>query len=148
LTFEVRGSVYALPIATVLEVAALERICCVPGVSMRRGGVVNLHGDAVPVVSPDLLLNIAQSEDVGVEEEDNAALTTSHVLVVSDKDGQSALLGVPIDRVVGLVDGKETPTSGRGLVIERRPVDGRVVSVLDPGQLVTRAAEVIQQSAH
>jgi len=57
---------------------------------------------------------------------------------------------VPVDRVVGLVDGggdsKGRP--GESLVIERRPVDGRIVHILDPMTLVARGGEVIESATH
>ena len=55
LTFEVANAVYALPIAEVHEVAEANRICCVPTLSRDRVGVMNWHGDALPVVSSRLL---------------------------------------------------------------------------------------------
>ncbi len=51
LTFEVESSVYALPIAEVHEVTQATRVCCVPTISRELVGVMNWHGDALPVVS-------------------------------------------------------------------------------------------------
>ena len=145
LTFEVAGAVYALPINSVLEVAEADRLRCVPSLPGGCGGVMNWHGDALPVVTPKLVLSSEEGDPLlgeGLE----SVVSSEHVLVVSDPTGQWARLGVPIDRVLGLVEAKDTPGRGRGLVIERRPVDGRVVSVLDPGQLVARAIEVIERA--
>ena len=54
-------------------------------------------------------------------------------------------MGMPVDRVIGLVDGAATEgTEQPGeLVVERRPVDGRIVHILDPVALVARGEEVI-----
>jgi chemotaxis signal transduction protein len=159
LTFEVGGAIYALPIAAVLEVTELEQICCVPSIPARSGGVVNWHGDALPIVAPSRLLTSdsneepaeaeepAESEESEREASEMLGLLAEQILVVADQQGRSARLGMPIGRVLGLVEGEESRKRGRGLVIERRPVDGRVVNVLDPGRLVARAAEVIEQSA-
>jgi len=153
LTFEVGGAIYALPIAAVLEVTELEQIRCVPSIPARSGGVVNWHGDALPIVAPSRLLTSDSNEEPAEAEEsereagETLGLLAEQILVVADQQGRSARLGMPIGRVLGLVEGEESRKRGRGLVIERRPVDGRVVNVLDPGRLVARAAEVIEQSA-
>lgn len=143
LAFEIREGVYALPITSVLEVAEAERVCCIPSVARSEGAVINWHGDALPVVAPDRLLGTEEAEPAGAD-----PFAREHVLVVSDVSGSSARLGLPIDRVLGLLDSKPIVTRGRALVLERRPVDGRVVSVLDPGALTLRAIELIEQSAH
>ncbi len=166
LTFEVESSVYALPIAEVHEVAEASRICCVPTISRELVGVMNWHGDALPVVSTSLLLDGGEDVSVAEAQEGAAAqksgeagdcdipdepagtvsvLGGAHVLVVSSRDNAPAQLGLPIDRVIGLVDGPRRRRGGGRLVVERRPVEGRVVSVLDPRRLVARATEVIER---
>lgn len=160
LTFEVAGAVYALPIAEVHEVAETDRICCVPTIPQDLVGVMNWHGDALPVVAASLLFDGLEIEDLAAPDpcDDDgdtetreraqptpvsAGLASAHVLVVSGRDDEPARLGLPIDRVLGLVDGLRRRREGRRLVVERRPVDGRVVNVLDPRRLVLRATEVI-----
>ena len=165
LTFEVESAVYALPIAEVHEVAEAQRICCVPTIARNLVGIMNWHGDALPVVSAPLLLQVREEDlpadaDVDPSEAEGAApqaaprpepgarsLVGQHVLVVSGRDDEAAQLGVPIDRVIGLVDGTRRRRGGGRLVVERRSVDGRVVSVLDPRRLVARASEVIARVA-
>ena len=104
LTFEVESSVYALPIAEVHEVTQATRVCCVPTISRELVGVMNWHGDALPVVSTELLLAgkdiagaegeeadegaVGEASDDRDETEDEAHETVSvlggaHVLVVS-----------------------------------------------------------------
>ena len=171
LTFEVESAVYALPIAEVHEVAEARRICCVPTIARNLVGIMNWHGDALPVVSAPVVLEVA-SQDLAelaaegsedgeeqspvceeapepqpVASESGSRLTGDHVLVVSARDDEPAQLGLPIDRVIGLVDGPRRRRGGVRLVVERRSVDGRVVSVLDPRRLVTRASEVIGRIA-
>jgi chemotaxis signal transduction protein len=147
LTFEVSGTVYALPISGVLEVAEVGRICCVPTVPIRCGGVVNWHGDALPIVWPSLLFGEAECQKPEDPAEETAADSGQQVLVVSDRPDDRGRMGLPIDRVLGLVDGPARIRPGSELVVERRPVDGRVVSVLDPRRLVGRAIEVIEREA-
>ena len=164
LTFEVRSGVYALPIAEVHEVAEAQRVCCVPTITRESVGVVNWHGDALPVVSAPLLLEAVEPPEPGeAPEEEEAAeeaareatpeegpgplLRSQHLLVLSARDDEPALLGMPIDRVIGLVDGPRRRRGAGRMVVERRSVEGRVVSVLDPRRLVERATEVIARFA-
>jgi chemotaxis signal transduction protein len=137
-TFEVGGTVYALPIHGVLEVADAGRITSVPTLPRRCGGVMNWHGDALPVVSPGLIFEGCATDECDAE----------HVLVISDRSGETARLGIPVDRVLGLVDGATRPGRGTELVVERRPVEGRVVNVLDPRRLVALAETAIESSVH
>jgi chemotaxis signal transduction protein len=150
LTFEVAGAVYGLPIDSVLEVAEASGITCVPSLPGAFGGVMNWHGDALPIVASRLLLVEAgrghDSAPVSGEAADERISVREHVLVVSDRRDDSARMGIPIDRVLGLVDGVTVRGRPQGLVVERRPVDGRVVSVLDPRRLVERAEQVIEEA--
>jgi len=144
LTFEIAGTLYALPIHGILEVAEKGRITCIPTLPVRTAGVMNWHGDALPVVAPGLVLE--REEAPGAEPTLEAA---EHVIVVSDRAGESAQLGIPVDRVHGLVDGTLRRGQGGGeLIVERRRVRGRVVSVIDPRQWVARAQRVIESVAH
>jgi chemotaxis signal transduction protein len=136
LTFEVAGSVYAIPISGVFEVADVGEISCIPTVDPAVAGVINHHGDALPVVRRTSLL------DLDVSQLDDP----QHILVISDRPTNSARLGLPVDRVLGLVDGAGASALGTGPVAERRTIDGRVASVLDPQRLVARAEEIIEGS--
>ncbi len=136
LTFEVAGEFYAIPIAGVLEVADASRVTCIPTLPTSMGGVINYHGDALPVLNCSSLFEVNESE-LG---------EPSSILVVSGRVGESARLGIPIDRVLGLVDGAAAAMSGAKAVAERRSIQGRVASVLDPQRLVSQARYVIESS--
>jgi len=136
LAFEVGGSVYAVPIADVAEVADLGRITAVPTLPQHVGGVMNHHGDALPIVHPAVLFQLAPER----------LAEPQHVLVLAQGGEERASLGLPVDRVFGLVDGAGGSARGPDPVVERRPIDGRVVSVLDARRLLERAAEVIERS--
>ena len=133
---------FALPIASVHEVAEIESVCCVPTIPKSVVGVMNWHGDALPLVATCVLLECGESTD-GDKRSVADDLVGVPVLIVSARDDQPAQLGLPIDRVIGLIDGEQRRGGGQ-LVVERRPVEGRVVNVLDPRRLVTRAHEVIE----
>ncbi len=136
MTFEVAGDFYAIPIAGVLEVAEAGRMTCIPTLPTRAGGVINYHGDALPVVHCSSLFDVVESElaEPGI------------ILVIAGRAGESARLGIPVDRVLGLVDGAAAAMPGAKVVAERRSIQGRVASVLDPQRLVSQARNVIESS--
>lgn len=139
MVFSVSGSVFALPIAGILEVVEQAGVNCVPMVPKDRGGIMNWHGEALPVVAPHLLLGgepIAQRTGEDVQQ----------YLVIADRPDAAASLGLPIDFVSGLVNGEPGRPHDNQVVVERRPVDGRIVNVIDPQRLVARAAEVIESA--
>ena len=49
LTFVFEDVQYALPIAWVIEVAEKDRVTSVPSLSLPVGGVMNWHGEALPL---------------------------------------------------------------------------------------------------
>ena len=137
MTFEVGGNVYGLPISEILEVVEQSGFSCVPTLPRELGGVMNWHGEALPVVAPHLLLggSPAVARESG---------TPQQFLVVTDGLDVVAQLGLPIDFVSGLVDGEPGRARGEDVVVERRIVDDRVVSVINPQRLVARAAKIIE----
>jgi len=142
---------YALPIAWVVEVAEKDRVTSVPSLALPIGGVMNWHGEALPLIATELLLG--RHRDEAGATPFGAATTVGYsqdqVLVVADKPGSLARLGMPVDRVIGLVPGPGYDArKGEGLVVERRPVDGRIVHILDPMALVARGAEVIESATN
>jgi chemotaxis signal transduction protein len=137
MVFSVSRSVFALPIGDILEVVEQASVNCVPMVSRDRGGVMNWHGEALPVVAPHLLLG---GEPLALR----PAGEVQQYLVISDRQDATASLGLPIDFVSGLVNGEPGRPHDNQVVVERRPVDGRVVNVIDPQRLVARAVEVIE----
>jgi len=136
LTFDVGGQRYALPIAHVSEVAELGRLAAVPTLPRAIGGVMNHHGDALPIVHRDVLLDV-----------DAESLTEPHhVLVLAPGGEEGEELGLLVDRVCGLVDGVGGVARGADAVVERRPIEGRIVNVLDTVRLLERAAMVIERA--
>jgi chemotaxis signal transduction protein len=138
LAFEVAGSAYAVPIADVAEVTELSRITAVPTLPLQIGGVMNHQGDALPVVHRGVLFDAPLDR----------LAEPQHVLVLARSPDDRGALGLPVDRILGLVDGAGGTARGADAVVERRPIDGRVVSVLDARRLLERAAETIEKSVH
>ena len=125
---------YAMPIAWVVEVAEKDRVTSVPSLSLPVGGVMNWHGAALPLVATELLLG-RESDEAGATPF-GAATTVGYaqeqVLVISANPGSTARMGMPVDRVIGLVDGAGPVAQEKSgeLVVERRPIDGRIVHIL------------------
>lgn len=148
LTFVFDEARYGLPIAWVVEVAEKDVVTSIPSIALPVGGVMNWHGEALPLVATELLLG--REHDEAGATPFGAATTVGYaqeqVLVVAEKPGSSACLGMPVDRVIGFVDGaglRDHRSTG-DLVVERRSIDGHIVHVLDPATLVARGGEVIE----
>jgi hypothetical protein len=133
LTFEIAGSLFAMPISGVLEVTERVGSACIPTVPRETACVMNYRGDALPVVRRERLLPVGPS-----------AGAAEHVLVITDRKSPVPRFGLDVDRVLGLVDGGCPPAHGGDVVAERRPLDGRLASVLDPARLVACAREVVE----
>ena len=141
---------YAMPIAWVVEVAEKARVTSVPSLALPVGGVMNWNGEALPVVATELLLG-REGDEAGATPF-GAATTVGYsqeqVLVISASPGSPARMGMPVDRVIGLMDGpveQALKQSGQ-MIVERRPVEGRLVHILDPEALVARGEEVIENA--
>lgn len=136
LAFELCGTLFALPITDVAEVTELTLLAHVPMLSRKVGGVVNHHGDAVPIVYGDALLGTGRTPHPK-----NRPL----LILAKDPDDPNRY-GVPVDKICGLIDGPPATAQGSDPVAELRPEGGRMVSILDPKSLLDRAMEVIATS--
>jgi chemotaxis signal transduction protein len=141
---------YAMPIAWVVEVAEKARVTSVPSLALPVGGVMNWNGEALPVVATELLLG-REGDEAGATPFGAATIVgyaQEQVLVISASPGSPARMGMPVDRVIGLMDGsieQALKQSGQ-MIVERRPVEGRLVHILDPEALVARGEEVIENA--
>ena len=136
LVFEVAGTLYALPIADIAEVTEVGRIASVPTLRAAVGGVMNHHGDALPIVHRGALF------DVGLE----ALPEPQNLLILGRSPDDANRLGLPVDSVLGLVEGAGGTAHGADAVVECRPIGGRSVNVLDPHRLLVQAVQVIEES--
>jgi len=135
LAFELGEHLYALPITAVAEVAEVGPVAAVPTLPAEIGGVVNHHGDALPVVFGDALL------EAGGERQ-----TPKHLLVLGQDSDDPDLYGLPVDRIWRLVEGPAVSAVGPEVVVERRPIEGRMVNVLDPIRLLAHAGRLVERS--
>jgi hypothetical protein len=136
LIFEIGASLFAVPIHGVLEVAEVAGCACIPTVPPQVAQVVNFRGDALPLMRGEKLLPL----DGGTRTD------AANLLVLSDRAAAVPRLGMPVDRVLGLVEGVGARATGSDPVAERRPWRGRLMHVVDPARLVARAQEIIQDS--
>jgi chemotaxis signal transduction protein len=142
LSFEVGGSVFALPIVEVLEVSEVTPIVSIPTLGRTRGGVMNHRGDAIPVLSLRVLLESDWNFDDSAADE--PGLGGKHLLVLARDDDRSPKLGVPVDRVRGLISVPAESRKCEGIVLERFILDEREIVVIDSRQLMARATSVIE----
>lgn len=136
LTFEIGELLFAIPIEGILEVTERGVEACVPTVPVDVASVINYRGDALPVVRRDQIFELDGTE----------ASRPEHVLVVTDVPTYAPRFGLEVDRVLGLIDGEGPSLRGSEMILERRPIDGRLTHVLDPARLVARARDVIESS--
>ncbi len=137
LVFEVGGTFYALPIGDITEVTEVARIASVPSLRASVGGVMNHHGDVLLVVHRAALFEVGEGS---LSEPQN-------VLVLGKSLDDPSRLGLPVDAITGLVDGPGGMANGTDdVVVDRRPLGGRLVNVLDPQRLLMRAVQVIEES--
>jgi hypothetical protein len=134
LAFELGGALFALPISGVVEVAESARIAPVPMLPRTSFGVVNHHGDALPVVFGGGLLDFA-----------GASAPTRLLVLAGDADDPDRY-GLPVDRIVGLLPGEAKVARGENPVAERRQHEGRVMSVIDPRRLLACALARVEES--
>lgn len=112
ITFSLGRREYATPLADVREVVRLEGLADLPGMAPPLAGVLDLRGAALPVL--DLRVGAT-------------AETRGDVLVL-DREGTEAGVGVAVDRVRAVVDRLELPASGAGA--EEGVLPAYVVEVL------------------
>jgi chemotaxis signal transduction protein len=135
LSFEVAGGLFALPISEVAEVAEVGELAAVPMLPRSIGGVVNHHGDALLVV-----------HGAGLLERPAAASRPQHLLILARDPDDPDRFGLPVDRILGLVEGPAVSAQGPSAIAARRPVAGRLLHVLDPRRLFERAAATVEHS--
>ena len=142
LTFEAAGVLFALSIGEILEVGETSEIASIPTVLRSCGGVMNHRGDALPVLSFQVLLagDVALERAIGSE----SVPQGTPLLVLSRDDDHAPKLGLPVDNVLGFVSAPTESEKCEGVVKERFCLEGREVVVIDSRQLMARATSVIE----
>jgi len=134
LAFELGTTLFALPISGVVEVAESARVAPVPMLPRASFGVVNHHGDALPVVFGGAVLAFS-----------GASAPTRLLVLAGDVDDPDRY-GLPVDRILGLVAGEAALARSANPIAERRRHEGRVLNVLDPRRLLACAQALVEES--
>lgn len=114
LTFLLAGEEYAIGILKVKEIIEYDTVTTVPRTPRWVRGVINLRGAVVPVVDLGLKFGL---------EERSVTKTTCIVIVDSQVEGQSMLMGVMADAVSQVMDIapgdlQEVPTFGTRIKVD------------------------------
>ena len=133
--FEVGEAVYALPIADVLEVLENRNRAGIPTLAPEVGGVVNHHGEALPVIARGALFD-----------KSGADAAAEHLLVLGGIGSEAGQLGIPVERVLGLADAELDSAPSTDWIRQRVTLDGRVVAVVDANRCLERAERAFVQS--
>jgi chemotaxis signal transduction protein len=136
LAFEVGGVAWALPIADVREVTEVGELRAVPTLPRSLASVMNHRGDALPVVTPSALLDLREG----------SLPPARQLLVIGGSGDEPGLLGLPVDRVLGLAQAPRARRGSGGVVRARGTLDGRMLRMLGGAQLVARAEEAIARA--
>lgn len=90
LTFTLGKEIFALDIGTVREVLELTSITKIPRTPKFMRGVINLRGNAVPVVDMRMKLGMSQGKDT---------VDTCIIIVEIEFDGELTVMGALVDSV-------------------------------------------------
>jgi len=90
LTFTLGKEIFALDIGTVREVLELTSITKIPRTPIFMRGVINLRGNAVPVVDMRMKMGMSQGEDT---------VDTCIIIVEIEFDGELTVMGALVDSV-------------------------------------------------
>ena len=134
--FEVGSERYAFPIADVLEVLENREPAGIPTLSPEIGGVINHHGETLPVIGTGALFDDADPD-----------ARAEHLLVLGGDASDAGQLGVPVGRVLGLADAPLEAGPAPDFVRCRVTIEGRVVAVLDAARCLARAEARFSESA-
>ena len=117
LRFQLAGEVYAIPVANLIEVAALGELAAVPGARAEFLGVLNLRGLILPVVDLAAVLQLERSAP------------PNRLLVAAVDDLR---VGFAVDDVTGIAElaGPTEEVESR-LLLGAVLADGSLVGVLD-----------------
>jgi chemotaxis signal transduction protein len=129
--FQVGRQRYALPLATVLQVVRLPALTRVPDAPQQQAGLLNLHGAFVSVVDGRAVLD-----------ECAAPSLESQIIIMGDRAGRHAALGLLVDAVEGVErfpHDSLTALDGDGLVAALLRERDTAVLLLNPEALRQQA---------
>jgi purine-binding chemotaxis protein CheW len=133
LTFRIAGEICAVPIGNVESVLENGDLSLVPGSPDYVSGLLNLRGDAVPVVDVRRKLNMGSTEG-GIE--------ASIIVLAFDDGGKKRLVGALVDavcEVIELAPSSIDPIDDFAVAFDRKVVSG--IGRRESGFVVMIAAE-------
>ncbi len=137
LIFRLGEDEFALPIAAVDEVASVpDRIARLPRTPEFLEGVINLRGEVLPVV--DQRRRFGMAEFAGADARRLVVVRSARHRAGLIVDSVSEVMRVSADEIEPAPDLTDDMSRLVGAVINR-PARGRVVLLLDPEELLTRA---------
>ena len=95
MVFHIDQDRYALPLAAVLRVLPLARLKALPGAPVWTAGLLDLHGEAIPVIDVSVLAGKPPA---------TARHHTRILLVETAVAGRARRLGLQCEHVVGVLD--------------------------------------------
>jgi len=127
LLFRRQAQLFAVSVVDVTEMIEIPETTRVPAAASVVVGVINHHGDILPVLNINTLLDITNTT--------NQPLTTGTIgFIVGEGEGRMV---VPIDATLGLVLLPPEGEHGEGLIQKTVVVEDQVIAVLDVDLLMS-----------
>ena len=131
MVFHIDQDRYALPLAAVLRALPLARLKALPGAPVWVPGLLDLHGQAIPVIDLSALAGKPPA---------TARHHTRILLVEADVGGRARRLGLQCEHVVGVVD-LSGPLAHAGVRAADwlgavTPDAGGMLQLIDPARLL------------
>jgi purine-binding chemotaxis protein CheW len=118
LTFKIGDETCAVEIHNVESVLESVSLCAVPGSPEYVRGLLNLRGNAIPVVDVKLKLGLGHTED---------SVGSSIIVLAFDHGGKKRLVGALVDavsEVIELADSSIDPIDDFAIAFDKRVVRG------------------------
>ena len=138
MVFHIGRERYALPLASVLRVLPVARLKALPGAPHFVPGLLDLHGEAIPVVDLSRLAGTPP---------DAVRYDTRILLVEIDAGGRRRRLGLKAERVVGVasIDGElaDAGVASAPWLGQVAPGADGMLQLVDPDRLLAPDVEAL-----
>ncbi|PQO88284.1 chemotaxis protein [Massilia phosphatilytica] len=138
MVFHIGRERYALPLASVLRVLPVARLKALPGAPHFVPGLLDLHGEAIPVIDLSRLAGTPP---------DAVRYDTRILLVEIDAAGRRRRLGLKAERVVGVasIDGAlaDAGVASAPWLGQVAPAVDGMLQLLDPDRLLAPDVEAL-----
>jgi chemotaxis-related protein WspB len=138
MVFHIGRERYALPLASVLRVLPVARLKALPGAPHFVPGLLDLHGEAIPVIDLSRLAGTPP---------DAVRYDTRILLVDIDAAGRRRRLGLKAERVIGVasIDGElaDAGVASAPWLGQVAPGTDGMLQLLDPDRLLAPDVEAL-----